>query len=384
MAVPLPTPTRPLSSLLNLDNFERSAEATLKPKSWVYYASAADDGWTAEQSKAIWQHVRFRPRVLRDVGGDVDLQTKIAGIESQLPFMVSPAAMGKLAHKDGELCIVKGAGRVGIPYAPSNHASVSHRDLASAALPSQSLFSQLYVHRERWRSEKQLAEAKELGYKAVIVTVDVAVPGNRELDLRTGSDENTVLLANPGIEVGKKAFAMATTSATIDASLSWKDLDWVKAASGGLPVLVKGIHTVEDAILAEQYGASGIFLSNHGGRQVNPASTPLEVLLEIRQSAPHLLASPSRFTVILDGGLRRGIDIVKALCLGAHACSLGRPFMYSLVYGEDGVEKVARVLEEEVVRYCKLLGVRSVQELGSQYVNARRVERMAFGSEARL
>lgn len=117
---------------------------------------------------------------------------------------------------------------------------------------------------------------------------------------------------------------------------------------------------------------------------MNPhsASTPLEVLLEIRQSAPHLLASPSRFTVILDGGLRRGTDIVKALCLGAHACSLGRPFMYSLVYGEAGVEKVARVLQEEVVRCCKLLGVRSVKELGPQYVNAKRVERMVFGGGA--
>lgn len=245
MAVPLPTPDTPLSALLNLDDFERSAEATLKPKvraldprgaimprdtagltslgppprrrhplqSWAYYASAADDGWTAQQSKSIWSQVRLRPRVLRNVDGPVDLRTRIVGHESRLPFMISPAAMGKLAHKDGELCLVEGAGRVGIPYAPSNHASVAHRDLAAAARPGQTLFFQLYVHRERWRSEKQLAEAKRLGFRAVVLTVDVAIPGNRELDLRTGLDENAVALANAGKEVGQHVLAVATTAA---------------------------------------------------------------------------------------------------------------------------------------------------------------------------
>ncbi|KPV74993.1 uncharacterized protein RHOBADRAFT_53905 [Rhodotorula graminis WP1] len=351
-------------------------------RSWAYYASAADDGWTAQQSKDVWSQVRFRPRVLRNVDGPLDLRTRIVGNESRLPFMISPAAMGKLAHSDGELCLVEGAGRVGIVYAPSNHCSVAHHDLAAAARPSQTLFFQLYVHRERWRSEKQLADANAMGFKAVIITVDVAVPGNRELDLRTGLDDNALTLGNEGAELGQKGtLAVATTAATIDASVTFDDIAWVKKASGGLPVLVKGIQCVEDALAAVAAGADGLVLSNHGGRQVNTATTPLEILLELRHHAPHLLSSTDKLTIIVDGGVRRGTDIVKALCLGAHAVSLARPFMYSLVYGPDGVEKVARVLEDEVVRAMKLLGVTSVGELGPQFVNTSRLDRLVFGGK---
>ncbi|GAA5897903.1 hypothetical protein JCM8208_003188 [Rhodotorula glutinis] len=380
--VPLPTPDTPLSSLLNLDDFERSAEATLKPKSWAYFASAADDGYTAQQSKDVWSQVRFRPRVLRNVDGPLDLRTRILGFECRLPFMVSPAAMAKLAHKDGELCIVEGAGRVGIHYAPSCHCSVAHSDLAAAARPSQTLFFQLYVHRERWRSEKQLAEANAMGFKAVIITVDVPVAGNRELDLRTGLDDNALTLGNEGAELGQKGtLAVATTAATIDASVTFDDIAWVKKASGGLPVMVKGIQCVEDALAAVAAGADGLVLSNHGGRQVNTAITPLEILLELRHHASHLLSSPDKLTIIVDGGIRRGTDVVKALCLGAHAVSLARPFMYSLVYGPDGVEKVARILEDEVVRAMKLLGVTSVAELGPQFVNTSRLDRLIYGGK---
>ncbi|GAA5820603.1 hypothetical protein JCM11251_003071 [Rhodosporidiobolus azoricus] len=379
----LPTPTTPLDSLLNLYDFERVAEETLKPKSWAYYASTADDGQTYRDGLSIWDDLRFRPRVLRDVSGEVDLRTTLVGCESKLPIMISPAAMGKLAHKDGELCLVKGAGRKRIIYCPSNHASVSHRDLVSASLPDQTLFFQLYVHRERWRSEKQLKQAKALGFKAVVVTVDVPVPGNRELDLRTGMDANAAAL-NPGegVEVGKKVLAVAATSATIDASVSWKDLAWVKEVSG-LPVFVKGIQTVEDAVLAYEHGVAGLYLSNHGARQVNTASTPLEILLELRQHAPHLLHNPS-FPLILDGSLRRGTHTVFALALGCTAVSLGRPFMYSLMYGPEGVEKVIEVLEDEVGRCLRLLGVRSLKELRPEMVNTRKVERRIYGEGSKL
>ncbi|BGP48600.1 hypothetical protein JCM10450v2_004476 [Rhodotorula kratochvilovae] len=282
MALPLPTPATPLASLLNLADFERSAKATLKPKSWAYYSSTADDGWTAQQSQDIWSQIRFRPRVLQDVDGEVDLRTSTVGCESRLPFMISPAAMGTPLLQ------------------PSKHASVPHQDLILAALPLQTLFFQLYVHRERWRSEKQLAEAKQVGFKAITFTVDVPTPGNRELDLRTGLDENAVALANPGPEVGKKALAVAAT--TIDASVAFKDIVWVKKVSGGLPVLVKGIQCYEDALGAVAAGADGLVLSNNGGRQVDISSTPLEILLELRHHAPHLLSSSS-LSIILDGGM---------------------------------------------------------------------------------
>ncbi|GAA5999934.1 hypothetical protein JCM10207_005978 [Rhodosporidiobolus poonsookiae] len=379
----LPTPITPLDQLLNLDDFERSAEATLKPKSWAYYASSADNGQTYRESASIWNEVRFRPRVMRDVGGEVDLRTTIGGCETSVPLMISPAAMGKLAHKDGELSLAKAAGRSNIVYCPSNHASVSHKDLISAAPPSTPFFFQLYTHRERWRSAKQLAEAKQMGFKAVVVTVDVPVPGNRELDLRTGLDANAVELANPGMKVGERVLAAAATSVTIDASQSWKDLAWIKEASGGLPLWIKGIHTVEDALLAYEHGAAGIYLSSHGGRQVNTAPTTLEMLLELRLHAPHLLSSPT-FSVVVDGGIRRGTDAVKALCLGATAVSLGRPFMFSLVYGQEGPQRVVEIMRDEMERCLRLLGVRSVGELRPEMVNTRRVERRFFGEGSKL
>ncbi|GAA6064649.1 hypothetical protein JCM10212_005235 [Sporobolomyces blumeae] len=373
---PLPVPTTPLDSILNLDDFERSAHATLKPKSWAYYKSSADDGDTYERNTSIWRDVKFRPRVLRDVSGKVDTRVSILGnFDCSFPLMISPAAMGKLAHKDGELCIVEAAGRLGIPYAPSNHASISHADMAKASIPNQSLFFQLYLHKERWRSEAQIRQVRELGYKALIVTVDTPIPGKRELDERTGLDENAIGLANQGQKPGDKVSAIAQTSAVIDASLSWADMPWLRQVAHGMPIVVKGIHTVEDALMAYEVGANGIMLSNHGGRQTDTSNTPLETLLEIRRYAPELLASASRFTVIVDGGIRRGTDLVKALCLGAHCVSVARPFMFALCYGTPGVEKCGEILRDEVERACRLLGVTSVRDLSDQYVNASRVER---------
>jgi len=171
---------------------------------------------------------------MRDVSGVINLRTDFFGFESTLPLMISPAAMGskyivspdhtsqtdrvllhsELAHRDGELCIVKGAGRLGMPYAPSNHASIPHLDLSRATLPSQPLFFQLYLHKERWRSAKQISEVKQLGYKAVIVTVDTPFPGKRELDERTGLDDWTIgETSQQGQKVGAKVSAIAQTSA---------------------------------------------------------------------------------------------------------------------------------------------------------------------------
>ncbi|ORY89263.1 putative L-lactate dehydrogenase [Leucosporidium creatinivorum] len=377
----LPTPATPLDACLNLHDFERVAEETLKPKSWAYYASAADDLRTKDLNTSIYSQVRFRPRVLVDVQ-QADASTTILGYKSRYPFFIAPAAMGKLANKDGELCLVKGAGRTGIHYGISTHASVSHKDLAGAKLPDQTLFFQLYVNRDRSKSEKALVEAAKLGYRAVIVTVDTPFPGNRELDLRTGLDANAIALSNPGAKVGEKQSAIAQTSQAIDASLSWTDLAWIRRVSG-LPIIVKGVQTVEDALLCVEYGVEGMMLSNHGGRQVDGTLTPLETLLEIRRFAPHII-NERKIEIYLDSGIRRGTDIVMALCLGATAVSLGRPFMYSLVYGEEGVTRVAEILGEEVERAMRLVGARSVKELTPKLVNTIQVERKLFGGGSRL
>lgn len=162
----------------------------------------------------------------------------------------------------------------------------------------------------------------------------------------------------------------------IDASFNWEDLAWVRKVSG-LPIMVKGIQTVEDCLLAEKYGAEAIILSNHGGRQVDGTLTPLETLLEIRRYAPQLLRS--KMEIYVDSGIRRGTDVVIALALGATAVGLARPFMYSLVYGEAGVHRCAEILGEEVERAMRLLGARNVAELTERMVNTREIEMRLFG-----
>ncbi|SCZ88508.1 BZ3500_MvSof-1268-A1-R1_Chr2-1g04456 [Microbotryum saponariae] len=402
----LPSPTTPLASCLNLHDIEKVAQQTLKPKSWAYYHSSADDSLAMERNRSVYSQIRFRPRALKPVA-QVDTSTYILGYKSNYPFFISPAAMGsacdeewivvgssglgrelnlaliawyhsassELAHEDGEIALVKGAARAGIPYGCSTAASVSPLDIAAAGSEDQTLFFQLYMLKDKQRVEMVLGIAKAIGFKAILFTVDAPVPGKRELDLRTGLDENTIVLDESAGQVGEKKSAIAESSQLLTANLTWDLIAWIKEKSG-LPVVVKGIQSYEDAVQCEKYGAAAIMLSNHGGRQLDTASTPIETLLEIRRYAPHLLTSSMQ--IIVDSGIRRGTDAVIALCLGADAVSLGRPFMYSLCYGEEGVARCAEILGEEIARAMRLLGVRSVRELDKSLVNTTKVERLLF------
>ncbi|KDE04846.1 hypothetical protein MVLG_04707 [Microbotryum lychnidis-dioicae p1A1 Lamole] len=374
MSGKLPSPTTPLASCLNLHDIEKVAQQTLKPKSWAYYHSSADDSVTMDRNRSVYSQIRFRPRALKPVA-QVDTSTYILGYISNYPFFISPAAMGKLAHEDGEIALVKGAARVGIPYGCSTAASVSPLDIAAAGNEDQTLFFQLYMLKDKQRVEMVLGVAKAIGFKAILFTVDAPVPGKRELDLRTGLDENTIVLDESAGQIGEKKSAVAESSQLLTTNLTWDLIAWIKEKSG-LPVVVKGIQSYEDAVQCEKYGAAAIMLSNHGGRQLDTASTPIETLLEIRRYAPDLLTSSMQ--IIVDSGIRRGTDAVIALCLGADAVSLGRPFMYSLCYGEEGVTRCAEILGEEIARTMRLLGVRSVRELNKSLVNTTKVERLLF------
>ncbi|SCV72006.1 BQ2448_4700 [Microbotryum intermedium] len=402
----LPTPTTPLASCLSLHDIEKVAQQTLKPKSWAYYHSSADDAVTMDKNRSIYSQIRFRPRALRPVA-QVDTSTHILGYKSNYPFFISPAAMGsqsmqyfdcwlflelipasfgrinspELAHEDGEIALVKGAARAGIPYGCSTAASVSPLDIAAAGDEAQTLFFQLYMLKDKEKAEMVLGVAKAVGFKAILFTVGqlqsrhAPVPGKRELDLRTGLDENTILLDESAGLVGEKKSAIAESSQLLTTNLTWDLIAWIKEKSG-LPVVVKGVQSYEDAVECEKYGANAIMLSNHGGRQLDTASTPIETLLEIRRYAPHLLTS--KMQIIVESGIRRGTDAVIALCLGADAVALGRPFMYSLCYGEEGVARCAEILGEEIARAMRLLGVRSVKELNKSLVNTTAVERLIF------
>ncbi|GAA5948097.1 hypothetical protein JCM3765_007108 [Sporobolomyces pararoseus] len=391
-----------LANCLNLDDIETAAEQLLKTKAWAYYRSAADDELTHNWNRQSFSRLRLRPRVMRDVS-TVDLTTTVLGHASALPFFIAPAAMGRLAHPEGEKCLARGSQLHGIPYVVSANSSVSFEELAAQA-SNQTLFYQLYVNKDRKKTEEQLKRVAKAGFKAIVVTVDAPVAGKRERDERTkldleASDDPNMKQAvkatapdapdrpqqNPaqsaqGIAqtLGSPPAAPPSSIATqmfsyVDPALKWTDIDWIRRVTGGLPVVVKGIQSAEDAALACHHGASAIYLSNHGGRQLEGAPSSLETLLEIRKFEPWILQSKTE--IWCDGGVRRGTDIVKLLALGARAVGIGRPFMYSLVFGDEGVNQVATILRDELAQNVRLVGSTSLSQLNPSLVNTKELER---------
>jgi isopentenyl diphosphate isomerase/L-lactate dehydrogenase-like FMN-dependent dehydrogenase len=378
---PLPA----LSTQLSLHDFEKTAQKHLSAKAWAYYSSAADDEYTKTHNASVFQRVLLRPRVFRDVK-HVDLSTTLLGHSCRLPLFISPAAMARLAHSSGECGIAEAAGKRGIIQCVSNNASQRPEQISAAA--SQPLWFQLYVQSDRAKSEAMLARisAAGSGYTAIVLTLDSPTPGKREADERVANTAAATSAASGrgvsstdggGAGLGRALFAGTTPS------LTWKDLEWLRAHTH-LPIVLKGIQTHEDALLAcsEQYlklGVKAIILSNHGGRALDTAPPALLTLLEIRRYAPEVL---QKLEVYIDGGIRRGTDVVKALALGARAVGIGRPALFGLAgYGAKGVERVLEILEEEIATTVRLLGENRVADLGSRHVNVSRLTRDMYEEE---
>jgi L-lactate dehydrogenase (cytochrome) len=321
---------------------------------------------------------------------------KIMGQTSALPFFISPMAMIKLADPEGELALARAAGAKGIPYAVSTYASCSHEEIMQCVqdeqLPRSQLF-QLYVPRKRDRAIELIKTMRQLGFRALLVTVDTPVVGKREEDDRYKAQveyqsgvEDTPRTSD--VLDGEKPILRGVHSST----LNWDDLGWIREAWGGAgPLILKGIQTAEDALLAYQAGVDGIYLSNHGGRQLDFAPSSLQTLLEIRRFCPQILG---KLDIYLDGGVRRGSDILKAISLGATAVGLGRPFVYALgAYGRQGVERAMEressdscwisgvtnhnrtVLSDEIETTMRLLGVNSLDQLSPDYVNTKELDK---------
>ncbi|GAA5983167.1 hypothetical protein JCM10908_000181 [Rhodotorula pacifica] len=375
------------SACLNLDDFEKAAEGLLKPKAWAYYRSAADDERTFAWNRDAFSLIRFRPRVLRNVL-PVDLSTSILGHRAKLPIYISPAAMGRLAHPEGEKCLARTAASHGIPYIVSANSSVSFEDIAAEVPKDTILFYQLYVNRDRAKSEDILRRVAQAGYKAICVTVDAPVAGKRERDERTKLDDDAAADLSmsaavkraapdaPDAPQDEKSQGIAQgLGSYVDPTLSWTDLEWVRRASNGLPIIVKGIQSAEDAALAAHYGAAAIVLSNHGSRQLEGAPSSLETLLEIRKFEPEVF---KKIEVWCDGGYRRGTDVLKAIALGARCVGFGRPFMYSLAFGDQGTQRVATILREELEQNTRLLGANKVGEIVPRMVNTTELERNLY------
>ena len=294
----------------------------------------------SENTKAF-RKILFRPRVFIDIA-QCDTSTTLMGLPSTAPIFIAPAALAKLGNPEGEVNLTRGAGLAGIVQAMSTNASNSVEELAAARVnDKQKLWFQLYVNKDRKATEKLLDKVvKSNAFSALFVTVDAPILGKREADERLKASVMPVLSATSGAggtmsSRGAKSVTKALAT-FVAKDLVWDEIAWMKNLTG-MPVVVKGIMTVEDAILAMKHGCEGIYLSNHGGRQLDTSPPAMLTLLELRKHCPQVF---TKMEVYLDGGVRRGTDVVKALCLGCKAVGLGRPFLYAnTCYGVDGVLK---------------------------------------------
>ncbi|KAG9050869.1 Cytochrome b2, mitochondrial precursor [Tulasnella sp. UAMH 9824] len=283
--------------------------------------------------------------------------------------------MAGLGHPEGEKNIVRSAGNGGIIYGISSNASCSLEEIAGARRPDQSLIFQLYVATDRQVSVDVLKKVENLGFKAIMFTVDAPVLGRREFDMRTRivADDDEAENATPQSKGG----VAASIDGYFDVNIGWKDVEWLQAScrQTKLPIIIKGIQTVEDCLLATKYpGVKGILISNHGGRQSDYAPASIDVLYELRQTHPEVF---DKVEVYVDGGFRRGTDIVKAVCLGAKAVGLGRPFLYAnAAYGERGVSKTIEILREEVINCMQQIGLTSLSQAKPEMIKymERRIE----------
>ncbi|KAK7694509.1 hypothetical protein QCA50_001695 [Cerrena zonata] len=350
----------PLSRILDLQEMENVAHKLISSKAWAYYSSASDDEITNIENARAFTRFFFNPRVMRRLS-NTNPSTTILGFKSRIPVFASGAALAKLGHPRGEANITEGCGRTSIVQMVSSNASLSYAEIAAARVsPDQPLFFQLYKHKDQSLALKRIREVEALGYNAIFLTVDAIVAGNRERDVRAGwTEEDVEAIAEEQQGKGKKgelprkktdmeelesAIDVKGTAGALvandDRDMTWEEtIPWLRSVTK-LPIVIKGVQCVEDAVLAVEAGVDGIMLSNHGGRQLEYAMPSLEVLYRIRKQRPDVF---SKTEVYLDGGVRRGTDVVKALCLGATAVGLGRPFLYAQsAYGAAGVVKLIR------------------------------------------
>ncbi|KAF1992962.1 mitochondrial cytochrome-like protein b2 [Amniculicola lignicola CBS 123094] len=375
-----------VSLCVSCPDFEKVAKSVLPRKSYTYASTSANYGLSLKGNLEDWGRITFRPRILRNVG-DVDARRKIFGYSSPHPFYISPMGTLGAIHSEAELDVVRGAVRKGVHAVVSTASTRSTAQIADChkeelqrckGSPTE-LFFQYYMPVDRTKAIELIHIAKQAGYKGLWITVDTPVLGKRTTDrvlqaeeaLAVGMDEEPASTWETGED---NAFAPAMGGRPGAGQLSphttWEDLVWVRKEWKG-PIVLKGVQCAEDAKLALEYGLDGILLSNHGGRQLHTAPSSLMTLLEIKTYCPEVIG---KLEIFLDGGLRDGADVLKALCLGATAVGVGRPYLYALAaYGAKGVERVTDILAEELAQGMRLLGVTSLDQLRPEMVNASRL-----------
>jgi len=322
---------------INLFEFEDVARARLPKAEYDYIAGGATDEISVDRNRRAFASWALRPRVLRDVSV-LDLSTAVLGTKVKLPVLLAPCGGHKRAHPDGEIATYRAAAAWGTVLTVSANSNTSFEDLSKAATGH--LWIQMYPFRDKQLNQDWLDRAKGAGYKAVVVTLDSQWPPKRERNIRNNYRRTRgVNYPKSGAETPRPAGRGGEGS---DPAATWRDLEWIKSASD-LPVVAKGVMTGEDVELCIDAGADGVIVSNHGGRHLDNTLATIEVLSEA------VAAAKGKIEIYLDGGIRRGADVVKAIALGAKAVFIGRPLFWGLaVDGEKGVIRVLEILREEI------------------------------------
>ncbi|XP_018876540.1 2-Hydroxyacid oxidase 2 isoform X1 [Gorilla gorilla gorilla] len=353
----------PEMSLVCLTDFQDHAREQLSKSTRDFIEGGADDSITRDDNIAAFKRIRLRPRYLRDVS-EVDTRTTIQGEEISAPICIAPTGFHCLVWPDGEMSTARAAQAAGICYITSTFASCSLEDIVIAA-PEGLRWFQLYVHPDLQLNKQLIQRVESLGFKALVITLDTPVCGNRRHDIRNQLRRNLTLT---DLQSPKKGNAIPYFQMTpISTSLCWNDLSWFQSITR-LPIILKGILTKEDAELAVKHNVQGIIVSNHGGRQLDEVLASIDALTEV------VAAVKGKIEVYLDGGVRTGNDVLKALALGAKCIFLGRPILWGLACkGEDGVKEVLNILTNEFHTSMALTGCRSVAEINRNLVQFSRL-----------
>jgi 4-hydroxymandelate oxidase len=351
--------------IITLEELEAAARERLDPMHFDYIAGGAGDEWTLRENRAAFSRITLLPRMLRG-GAERCLTTTVLGTPVSFPVLVPPMAFHGLCHEQAELATARGAAAAGTVFCAS---TLSNRSLeAIAGACDAPRWFQLYVYREREVTRSLVERAAAAGYRALCLTIDTPYAGARERDRRN----RLVMPPHLGLDnfppdhaaqqATRRAGAESALAAYIahnwDPTLSWDDVAWLRSVSP-LPVVVKGVLAPDDAVLAIEHGASAVIVSNHGGRQLDGAPATITMLPRVAD------AVAGRAEVLLDGGVRRGVDVLRALALGARAVLVGRPVLWGLVLaGEEGVRAVLEHLKRELDLAMALAGCRTVEEAG--------------------
>ncbi|CAL8581415.1 Cytochrome b2, mitochondrial precursor [Xanthoria parietina] len=359
-----------LEQCYNLMDFEAVARRVMKKTAWAYYSSGADDEITMRENHSAYHKIWFRPRVLVDVE-KIDLSTTMLGSKVDIPFYVTATALGKLGNPEGEVILTRGARKHNVIQMIPTLASCSFDEIVDAKQGDQTQWLQLYVNKDRAITKRIVEHAEKRGCKGLFITVDAPQLGRREKDMRSKfSDVGSNVQDTGGDNVDRSQGAARAISSFIDPALSWKDIPWFLSITK-MPILLKGVQRVEDVIRAIEAGVQGVVLSNHGGRQLDFARSGIEVLAEVM---PVLRERgwENRIEIYVDGGVRRATDIIKALCLGATAVGIGRPFLYAMsAYGLPGVDRAMQLLKDEMEMNMRLIGCSKVEQLNPTLVDTR-------------